>query len=543
MLIELSVRDLGVIADLQLVIGPGMTVLTGETGAGKTLVVDAIELLVGGRADPVLVRPGADEARVDGRFVVPEPADGSADEDGGPRPGDEIVLSRVVPRSGRSRAYVDGRPATVAELARWGRRLVDLHGQHAHQSLLGAAVQRATLDRFGGVDLGPLHAARARVAELDAALAALGGDERARARETDLHRFQVEELDAAAITGPDEDDELAAEEDVLADAVAHREAGAAAVEALTGDGGAGDPLGVAVAALADRSPYRELEQRLRAVVAEVTDVAAEVRGVAEAIDPDPDRLAQIRERRQLLRDLRRKYGETLEDVIAYHREAAERLAELESHDARAAELDAERRTALAELAAVEAEVGTLRRTAAPDLARAIEERLADLEMARARVVVAVGDDDPGDDVELRLAANPGSDPQALAKVASGGELARAMLAIRLVLTSGPPTLVFDEVDAGIGGEAAVAVGRALADLAPGHQVLVVTHLPQVAACADHQVSVAKREVDGTTVSEARLLTSDERVLELSRMLSGNTGSEAAREHAAELLASAERSRR
>src|SRR3954463_12381363 len=218
MLTELRVRDLGVIADLTLVLDAGMTALTGETGAGKTLVVEAIELLMGGRADTMLVRPGAAEAVVEGRFVV----DGGA----------EMVLSRTVPANGRSRAYIDGRMAPVSALAEAGRELVDLHGQHAHQSLLSTAVQRAALDAFGGIDLDKLAAARARVAEIDHALAALGGDTRARAREIDLLRFQVAELEAAGLGQPDEEEGLAEEEERLADASAHREAAALAHAAL-----------------------------------------------------------------------------------------------------------------------------------------------------------------------------------------------------------------------------------------------------------------------------------------------------------------------
>ena len=214
MLTELHVRDLGVIADLQLVLDAGMTALTGETGAGKTLLVEAIELLVGGRADAVLVRPGAHEARGEGRFVT--------------EAGDETVLARAVPRNGRSRAYVDGRLATATELADLGRALVDLHGQHAHQSLLAPRTQRAALDRFGGVDLAPLQAARDALQAVEDALAGLGGDARARARELDLLRFQLSELEAAHVEDPDEDQALEAEEEVLADAAAHRQAAAGA---------------------------------------------------------------------------------------------------------------------------------------------------------------------------------------------------------------------------------------------------------------------------------------------------------------------------
>jgi len=526
-LTELAVHDLGVIEDLRLVLGPGMTALTGETGAGKTLVVEAIELLVGGRADGVLVRTGADEARVEGRFVVGD---------------DERVLARVVPASGRSRAYLDGRLATAAELAGIGAELVDLHGQHAHQSLLGARAQRDALDRFGGVDRAPLADLRGGLAEIDAALATMGGDPRARAREIDLLRFQLDELESAAIAGPDEEQTLAEEEELLAGAEAHRRAGWEAHEALTADGGATDALGSAIAALAGRQPWAEAEHRLRAAAAEVADAAADVRRRTEEMAEDPTRLEDVRARLRLLADLRRKYGETLSEVMAYATEARARFRELEEHDQRALELDRERAQVVEQARAAAARIAAARRAAAPALAAAVEERLQDLALAGARFGVSVGGDDPADDVELLLGPNPGEPLLPLAKTASGGELARAMLALRLVLTQGPPTLVFDEVDAGVGGAAALAVGRALSAVAGRHQVLVVTHLPQVAAFAHEQVAVVKDERGGRTVASVRGVTGHDRVVELSRMLSGQPGSEAAREHAEELLATASRQR-
>jgi DNA repair protein RecN (Recombination protein N) len=547
-ILELAVRDLGVIAELRLVLGPGMTALTGETGAGKTLVVDAIELLVGGRADPVLVRTGADEAWVEGRFVRPTDGAGDGAGDGGIDVGDEVVLARAIPRSGRSRAYIDGRLATAGELAAIGAELVDLHGQHAHQSLLHTAAQREALDRFGGIDLGPLQAARRAIGAILDELAGMGGDERARARELDLLRYQVSEIDAAAIAGPGEDTALERLEDELADATAHREAASGAVMALSGNGAgdvaepatsAADAMGAALALLAGRAPFVDAEARLRALAAELSDVAGELRAAGEAIDEDPERLAQVRERRQLLHDLRRKYGETLADVLAEGDGLRARLAELEDHDRRAAELDARLTAARAAEAEAAAKVATARKSSAPLLAAEVQAHLAELALPKARVEVVVGGDDPGDDVELRLAANPGTPPLPLAKVASGGELARTMLALRLVLSAAPPTLVFDEVDAGIGGAAAVAVGRSLARLAQQpHQVLVVTHLPQVAAYADAQVRVAKQSDESTTVARVSVLDHPDRVIELSRMLSGQPDSDAARVHAAELLATA-----
>jgi DNA repair protein RecN (Recombination protein N) len=413
--------------------------------------------------------------------------------------------------------------------------------------LLSTATQRAALDEFGDVDLGPLREARARLTEIDAELAALRGDERARAREIDLLRFQVAELDAANVVGPDEDDSLDTEETLLADATAHREAAAAAVEALAADGGARDAVSMALAALDGRSPFADHAVRLRDVLAELDDVVAEVRSDGETIEEAPERLAEIRERRQLLKNLRRKYGDDLAAVITFHAEAAERLRELERFDQRAEELDEQRRSALADERAAAIEVGRRRRDAGPRLAAAVEAELRQLAMPHAALAVEIGDhpdDHPGDRVQFLLAANPGSPLLPLTRVASGGELARAMLALRLVLASTSVhdaggsetarTLVFDEVDAGIGGTAAQAIGDALRSLGQHHQVLVVTHLAQVAAAAGTQISVSKAVVDGHTFARAAPIEGDGRVTEIARMLSGST-SVSALDHARELL--------
>lgn len=531
MLAELHIENLGVIERLDVVLGPGLVVFTGETGAGKTMVVEAVDLLVGGRADATIVRAGASEARVEGRFVV-------ADE--------EWVVARVVPVDGRSRAYVNGRLATVGQLAELGERLVDVHGQHAHQSLMSAAVQRAALDEYAGTDLGPLRATRARLTEIDASLAALGGDQRSRLREVELLRYQVTEIEAAGLDDHDEEIALEREEDLLADATAHREAAAAALDGLADDRGVLDLLGEVTARLASRAPFDEVVTRLRSVAAELSDVASELRRAAEGIEDDPARLEEVRRRRQLLRDLCRKYGETLGDVVAYGASGRERLAELESFDERVAGLESERASVEREERRAAAVVARVRRERAADLAAAVTGHLRTLAMQKAQVTVAVEGDDPADEVSFRLAANPGLPPAPLVKAASGGELARTMLALRLVLSSGPPMLVFDEVDAGIGGQAANAVASALAELARRHQILVVTHLAQVAAAADRHVVVDKTFVvrDGveSTVAEARLVTGSDREIEVARMLSGQADSPAARRHARELLESARKSR-
>jgi len=524
-LVELRVRELGVIADLDVVLGEGLTAITGETGAGKTLVVDAITLLLGGRADPSMVRSGASQATVEGRFVNPD--------------GAEIVMSRVVPAQGRSRAFIDGSMASATQLAEAGRALVDLYGQHEHHSLLSASTQRSALDQFAGVDLAPVRALREAITELDRRIVELGGDERTRLRELDLLRFELAEIDALAISSPTEDDELAREEVLLARAVELRTAVTRAHELLAGDDprGALGLAGDALAELEHLEPLRDLAARLRSGLAELDDTSSELRQAAERFDEDPERLAWVHERRQRLLGLIKKHGDDLAAVLSFAAFAQERIVELERADALRAAKEEERTVRRSELVAAERHVGDARRAAAPRLAAAVESHFGDLALGRARLRVDVPSEGIGDAVELQLAANEGEAFLPLGRAASGGELARTMLALRLELSAAPPTLVFDEVDAGIGGAAALAVGRALAALSRGRQVLVVTHLAQVAAHADRQIAVVKSDHGGRTVTQASPVEGDARLVELSRMLSGQPDSEAAKRHAAELLES------
>lgn len=525
MLAELRVSNLGIIESAEILLESGLIALTGETGAGKTLLIEAINLLIGERADPGRVRTGQPEARVEGRFILGE---------------EEFVVVRVVPSDGRSRAYINGRLATVGELADLGAKLVDLHGQHAHQSLLSAAVQRAALDEYAGSDLNPLKQARARLAEIDASLAALGGDTRSRAREVELLRFQVEEIGRADIADIDEDATLEQEESYLADVVAHKQAALLAQSALTDEAGAADSVGSAVSALAHRTPFAEIRERLEAVQAELSDVARDLRSRAESSEEDPERLDEIRRRRQLLRELCRKYGETLSDVLLFDSNCRERLEELESYEIRVAELEAARLSTVDEERAAAAAVAAARRAAASQLGSDITNHLPDLAMPRAVIAISVGGEDPADEVSILMSSNPGSPLAPLSKVASGGELARTMLAIRLVLSQGPPILIFDEVDAGIGGAAANSLAQSLERLGRTHQVLVVTHLAQVAAAASQHLVVSKDVVsrDGveSTRTDVREVEDEARVDEVARMLSGHPDSTRARDHAAELLA-------
>ncbi len=537
-LIELRVRNLGVVDDVTIALPAGMTALTGETGAGKTLLVEALGLLLGGRADPSVVRAGADEAFVEGRFLLPGMAGRPDQADRAEGEEAEIVLARAVVRGGRSRAWIDGRMASVGALAEVAEGLVELHGQHQHRALVHTEAQRRALDHYAGIDHGPLEAARLRLRRLTEEREALGGDARERAHQRDLLDFQIAEIDDAHIEDVAEDARLEGEEERLAGTAAHREAAATALTALseTEETSAMDRLAQAAGALSGRGPLSALDGRVRATMAELADLVTELRSVVETWDDDPERLAAIRGRRQLLRQLQRKYGDDLAEVITFAVTARTLREEIASDERRAASVDEEIGQARTSLARVEATVAEGRRQAAPRLAAEIQSTLHRLAMGSARFAVAVDGAGAADQVTFLLGANTGEALQPLARSASGGELARTMLAIRLALTDAPGVMVFDEVDAGVGGEAATAVGVALAGLGRRAQVLVVTHLAQVAALADHQIAVRKIEDAGRTRSEVTVLDDENRVVELSRMLSGRPDSSSARRHARELLA-------
>ena len=521
MIEQLRVRALGVIADVDVTLASGLSVITGETGAGKTLIVEALELLVGGKSDSALVRHDSREAIVEGRFVTDD---------------EETIVVRLVPATGRSRATIDDKMVTLGALESFGTTQIDLYGQHVHQSLLRSAAQRAALDEFAGVDLAEIRDLRQQLLEVRADLASIGGDEGLRLRELDLLTFELSEIEAARIREVDEDAQLAEEESRLASAVALRQACERAYEVLEGstDSGALDLLGIAVEETGRFEALAGIMAQLRGTAGELADIASDLRRLAESFEEDPGRLAEITERRQLLHRLVRKHGASLGDVIAVADAARARISELDSSEARREELATAESHLQSLLGAAELAVGDQRRKAAGALSSSVAEHLHELGLTSAELSVAVGAGF-GDEVEFLLSTNRGEPALPLAKVASGGELARVMLALRLVLSSAPPTMIFDEVDAGIGGEAALVVGRALAELGRSHQVLVVTHLAQVAAFADHHFVVEKEEVDGRTISSCSEVDGDARVRELSRMLSGHPDSVVARRHAAELL--------
>jgi DNA repair protein RecN (Recombination protein N) len=556
---EVTIRGLGVIDEAVLELSPGFNVLTGETGAGKTMVVTSLGLLFGGRADPQRVRPGADRASVEGRIIIAPDGKVTArvEEAGGELDDGTLIVTRTVSSEGRSRAHLGGRSVPVSMLITIADDLVAVHGQSDQQRLLQPGRQRAALDRYAGAAIDkPLRAyvaAYQRHRQVSALLDELTTRSRERAQEADLLRFGLEEIEKVDPKAG-EDAEMAAEEERLGHADALRTAATTAHEALLGDPGAAvaaaDAVGLLGAARNALEAVRDHDQALAGLadrVAEanylVSDVGTELAAYAESVEADPARLAAVQERRAALTALTRKYGETVAEVLVWAEESARRLTELDGDDERIEELRAEHAELTERLGEVAAELTAVRQEAAERFSAAVTEELTALAMPHARIVAAVtqtGEFGPSgvDEVELRLAAHPGAPPLPLHKGASGGELSRVMLAIEVVFAGADPvpTFVFDEVDAGVGGKAAVEIGRRLARLARSAQVIVVTHLPQVAAFADQHLVVEKSDDGTVTRSGVTTLDQDGRVRELSRMLAGLEDSELGRAHAEELLA-------
>ncbi|RKS07706.1 DNA replication and repair protein RecN [Nocardiopsis sp. Huas11] len=560
MLEEVRIKGLGVIDDAVLELSPGLTVVTGETGAGKTMVVTGLGLLFGGRADPQRVRPGAGRAVVEGRLTVPEGGRVATRvlDAGGDIEDDVLILTRAVSAEGRSRATMGGRSAPVSLLAYLADDLVAVHGQSDQQRLLRTDRQRSALDRFSGEALHKAlkqySVAYRRHREVTVELEELVERARERTQEADMLRFGVEEITAAELQ-PGEDAELLAEETRLAHADGLRVAATTAHEALAGDPASDVEVDVAALLSAARQAVgavREHDPELAAIGERLdeasyilTDAATELASYAESVDADPARLAAVQERRALLTQLSRKYGATTDDVLAWAENAAKRLGDLEGDDERIEALSAEVEDLRERLESYAQELTRIRSEAAERFGSAVTEELTALAMPHARVSVRIQTGEEfgqhgRDEVELLLAPHPSSPPLALHKGASGGELSRVMLAIEVVFAGADPvpTFVFDEVDAGVGGKAAVEIGRRLARLAQRAQVIVVTHLPQVAAFADAHLVVEKSTEGLVTESGVVRLDRDGRVRELSRMLAGLEDSELGRAHAEELLSNA-----
>ena len=507
MLLELHVENLAVIESATAVFGEGLIAITGESGSGKSVLLHALGLAVGGRSDPRIVRTGATEARIDARFWV-----------GGPDGPVERVVTRIVPIDGRSRSYLDGRPTTAAAIAELLGDVVDIHAQHEYHRLGERSVRCGHLDRFGGIDTTILDQARAAVAALEAELATLGGDPVAREREIDLLSYQLADIDAGALD-PEEPERLEAERERLSDVDRVRSSAEAAVEALDDTA-----LERALQHLQLTKVLDDQALRLDGLLAELRDLRSDLRALSDDLDDDPQRLEAIQSRLTQINDLRRRYGPGIPDVLAYRERIDEELRRLQYHDVRAAELHRELIQAMATLDAAAAHVGSQRRDAAPQLSEAVTHRLVALDMGNSRFhVVCAGDD--GGEVEFLLDTGGGR-PLPLSRIASGGELARCMLAIDLVLEPlvAHGCVVLDEIDAGLGGATGGAMAAALGELSTRRQVIVVTHLPTVAATADHQMSVVRDRNRNPATSSLQVLDPSTRQTEVARMLSGSVDS-------------------
>lgn len=548
MLTELRVRELATIADVTLQLGPGLNVLTGETGAGKSMLIDALSLLLGERAAAGSVRPGAAKSVVEGAFEgIDAPTRRRIEELGLDVEDGRVVVRREVSSEGRSRAWVNGSPTTAAVLAQLGGLLVDLHGQHETQSLLHAEAQREILDAFAHAE-----AERAAVAEAHVAVARLRVEESGLAarrdevrRRADYLRHVVGEIDGAKIK-PGEDETLQLESRRLSQAGTLVEQAQRIVEALEGEAGnALGALGVAGRALTSLEKvdpsvgtWREMLDAGYANLSELTRLAGDYAG---SVQEDPERLAFVERRRDLLSRLSGKYGATLREVLATRDQAAAELDLLDTADTDLRGLAARRAAAEGALRTAAEALSARRGEAADRLVRGVNRLLPQLGLPGGKLsVTLLSLSDAGahgqESVQLNVQLNVGLEAKPLARVASGGELSRLMLALKVVLVKHDAiaTLVFDEVDQGIGGETGAQVGSALAEVAERHQVLVITHLPQIAARADGHLVVAKQARAGIATSDVQLLHGEDRVNEIARML-GDTEGDAARRHAQALL--------
>jgi DNA repair protein RecN (Recombination protein N) len=571
MLAEMRIQGLGVIDDATLELDPGLTVLTGETGAGKTMVVTGLSLLGGGRAEAS--RVNGPKAVVEGVFAdagagaleLAEEVGAEADEDG------TLIAVRTVSADGRSRAHLGGRSVPVGVLGRLAEASLAVHGQNDQLRLLRPADQRALLDRFAGDAVGkPLVAyreARAEWLAVSAEIVERRDGARRLAQEADMLRLGLSEIEAVA-PQPGEDRALVEEARRLAAADDLREAAGLAHGLVGGSDDGESPGAVGLVGEArnrlQASGDPELtahDERLNEALAILTDVAGELTGYLDRLDADPERLSEVLSRQAELKALTRKYAADVDGVLDWATEAVTRLSGLDTSDEALAALTARREGLAADLAGHAAEITAARTEAAARLARDTTAELGGLAMKDAELHVTVLPRESGeplevggrrlfagsdgvDEVELRLVPHPGSPPQPLHKGASGGELSRVMLALEVALAGSDPvpTMVFDEVDAGVGGRAAVEIGRRLARLAQRHQVIVVTHLPQVAAYADRHLVVQKKRGEGVTRSSVRTLPEGDRIVELARMLAGLDDTDTGRAHAEELLTTARRHR-
>ncbi len=560
MLLELRIENLLLIERAELRLGPGLNAITGETGAGKTILAHALDLLMGGKARTQIVRPGADEAWVEGTFELPrgflsEPEIEELAERLPPG-AEEIVIGRRVSASGRTGAFLAGRSASAADLRLLGNRLLAFYGQHEHRRLAISSAQLEILDGFAGAEqLSRLRSYRSQhrhCVDLGAELAELRERDGARERDLDLLRYELSEIEAAAPDGAEKGD-LLTQRERLRHAEGLRVAAATAAAAIAGDGeGEGATVLIAAAQAATGEAagldpdLDEQGERIASLAVELGDVASELRSYLERIEADPERLAGVEERLAALDRLERKHGGSIEAVLEHAERCRVEIERLENAEDRSLELEGELAQAEEDRAEIAGALSRARAKAAKALVSRVVAELDQLAMPAAQLDVVLEPQPAGygadgaETVELRISTNPGIEPAPLREAASGGELSRVMLALSgLSAEGGAATLVFDEIDAGIGGRTAIAVGERLRALGKGRQVVCITHLPQVASLAARHFRITKEAADGGTRASVERVDGDELIAEIARMLGGGNGSDdAASRHAREMLAAA-----
>lgn len=563
MLLELRAENYAVIDHAIAIFGPGLNLLTGETGAGKSILVDALALLMGAKASSDVVRHGADKAVVSCVFESTAGSEATLEENGIDVEGHEIILRREILENGKGRVYVNNQPATVAVLRLLAPELALVHAQSETLGSFDSAQQRHLLDRFGSLSAEAVGEAYARWKEIRTRLEDMERDEQDRLRMVDLWQFQNREISGAGLAAG-EDEALDTERKVLMNAEKLYAASMSAYELLyDGSGSAEATLRAALKQVEELgrfdAKFQEQAQTLASTLAVVEDVGATVRDFAEGIQASPDRLAEIEDRLAAIDRLKRKYGATVAEVIVYGEDVARKLAEVENRDETLKMLRAQ----LGQAAQIYRQTATIlhadRAAAAKKLEKLAEAQVNDLAMrARLGITVTANEDSEvwsahgWDMIEFRLATNAGEPLKPLDEIASGGEMSRVMLALKVTVEEGaskgprrktavPRTLVFDEIDIGIGGRAAEAVGRKLKALSKAQQVLCVTHLPQIAAFADQHFVIEKQEKQGRTKTSIRLMEAPERVEEIARMLSGEKLTDTSRKHAEQMLKSAKHS--
>jgi len=554
MLCELSIRNIAIIDELVVSFLPGFTVLTGETGAGKSIIVDAVSLLIGGRGSTDLIRADADEGSVEALFDIRDaPWVRELLEEGGVEADDELLLKRVISRTGRNRCYLNGSLSTLAMLTGVGRRLINIYGQHESQTLLQRERHRELLDRAGSIDLSSWRTLHDRWRGVCRELERVEEGARDAARKQDLLTFQRDEIASASLQ-PGEEERLRQEREILRNGERLLRAGEEGYETLYGaDDSVVSRLSAVIRLVSDAAridpALAPVTATLEGVMAQLDDAARELKGYASRLDMDPSRIDAVEERLHQIERLSRKYGGSVEEILAWLQRVEEELSLIEHRDERIETLRRER-MGLEEMLRVEGETLTRRRgEAAERLCDAIRREFADLAMPHAELKVSLTRTaDPGpagfDEVEFLFAPNPGEGAKPLARIASGGELSRIMLGLKQLLPERDvPTLVFDEVDSGVGGKTAASVGERLAAVARGQQVLCITHLPAVAACATHHLTVGKVIADGRTTTRVTVLDGAGRVEEIARMLGGREVTDTTRAHARELIARQKRDER